>query len=246
MGGQACVFYGAAQVSKDVDLALLAEPANIERLRLALKQLAAERIAVPPFDPALFDRGHANWTEDRPFCLKPLMWRCGPSKMRIVSFGSRCAANSKPCALRKPEKNAPPRKQGESVENCPVTIKRPGAATRHFGGFMRRNTPEWGSEAREFQSHRPGHTCDCPQRSSTIFDPASKAAMMCGRRMRNRSSRKPVRQFPSLTQTSLAAASGALAKKKKSSSLLTTAKSSATACLQTVASPALCKPTSRT
>jgi len=59
MGGQACVFYGAAQVSKDIDLALLAEPANIERLRLALKELAAERIAVPPFDPVLFDRGHA-------------------------------------------------------------------------------------------------------------------------------------------------------------------------------------------
>ncbi len=59
MGGQACVFYGAAQVSKDVDLALLTEPANIERLRLALKELAAERIAVPPFDPALFERGHA-------------------------------------------------------------------------------------------------------------------------------------------------------------------------------------------
>ena len=47
MGGQACVFYGAAQVSKDIDLALPAEPANIERLRLALKELAAERIAVP-------------------------------------------------------------------------------------------------------------------------------------------------------------------------------------------------------
>jgi len=59
MGGQACVFYGAAQVSKDVDLALVSEPANIERLRAALKELAAERIAVPPFDPALFDRGHA-------------------------------------------------------------------------------------------------------------------------------------------------------------------------------------------
>lgn len=59
MGGQACVFYGAAQVSKDVDLALLAEPANLERLRAALKDLAAKRIAVPPFDPALFDRGHA-------------------------------------------------------------------------------------------------------------------------------------------------------------------------------------------
>ncbi len=59
MGGQACVFYGAAQVSKDVDLALLAEPENIERLRTTLNELAAERIAVPPFDPALFERGHA-------------------------------------------------------------------------------------------------------------------------------------------------------------------------------------------
>ena len=59
MGGQACVFYGAAQVSKDVDLALLPEPANIERLRVALKELAAECIAVPPFDPELFERGHA-------------------------------------------------------------------------------------------------------------------------------------------------------------------------------------------
>jgi hypothetical protein len=59
MGGQACVFYGAAQVSKDIDLMLLAEPPNIERLRVALEELAAERIAVPPFDPALFDRGHA-------------------------------------------------------------------------------------------------------------------------------------------------------------------------------------------
>ena len=59
MGGQACVFYGAAQVSKDVDLALLPEPANIQRLRNALRELKAERIAVPPFDPALFERGHA-------------------------------------------------------------------------------------------------------------------------------------------------------------------------------------------
>jgi len=57
MGGQACVFCGAAQVSKDIDLALLAEPAKIKRLRFALKELAAERIAVPPFDPLLFDRG---------------------------------------------------------------------------------------------------------------------------------------------------------------------------------------------
>jgi hypothetical protein len=59
MGGQACVFYGAAQVSKDVDLLLLAEAGNFQRLRRALEQLRAQRIAVPPFDPAALARGHA-------------------------------------------------------------------------------------------------------------------------------------------------------------------------------------------
>jgi hypothetical protein len=59
MGGQACVFYGAAQVSKDVDLLLLAEEDNISRLLAALGQLNARRIAVPRFDSALLARGHA-------------------------------------------------------------------------------------------------------------------------------------------------------------------------------------------
>jgi hypothetical protein len=59
MGGQACVFYGAAQFSKDVDLALLASEENFSRLRNALGELNAQRIAVPPFDPALLARGHA-------------------------------------------------------------------------------------------------------------------------------------------------------------------------------------------
>jgi hypothetical protein len=59
MGGQACVFYGAAQFSKDVDLALLAEEENFARLRAALDELQAVRIAVPRFDPALLARGHA-------------------------------------------------------------------------------------------------------------------------------------------------------------------------------------------
>ena len=59
MGGQACVFYGAAQVSKDVDLILLAERENYDRLRAALKILGARRIAVPRFDPELLARGHA-------------------------------------------------------------------------------------------------------------------------------------------------------------------------------------------
>lgn len=59
MGGQACVFYGAAQFSKDVDLALLAAAENFARLRAALDELKAERIAVPRFDPELLARGHA-------------------------------------------------------------------------------------------------------------------------------------------------------------------------------------------
>jgi len=59
MGGQACVFYGAAQFSKDVDLVLLASPENFSRLLAALAELNARRIAVPPFDPAVLARGHA-------------------------------------------------------------------------------------------------------------------------------------------------------------------------------------------
>jgi hypothetical protein len=59
MGGQACVFYGAAQVSRDVDLVLLAQEENFSRLLTALANLDAKRIAVPRFDPALLERGHA-------------------------------------------------------------------------------------------------------------------------------------------------------------------------------------------
>jgi hypothetical protein len=59
MGGQACVFYGAAQFSKDVDLALLASEENFSRLLAAMAALNAKRIAVPRFDPALLARGHA-------------------------------------------------------------------------------------------------------------------------------------------------------------------------------------------
>ena len=59
MGGQACVFYGAAQVSKDVDLVLPANTGNFQRLETALETLQARRVAVPPFDPAGLARGHA-------------------------------------------------------------------------------------------------------------------------------------------------------------------------------------------
>ena len=59
MGGQACVFYGAAQVSKDIDFILLAGPENFARLHTALAELQARRIAIPRFDPAALARGHA-------------------------------------------------------------------------------------------------------------------------------------------------------------------------------------------
>jgi hypothetical protein len=47
MGGQACILYGAAQFSKDIDFTISAEPANWERLMSALQELQAECIAVP-------------------------------------------------------------------------------------------------------------------------------------------------------------------------------------------------------
>ncbi|MEI6339285.1 MAG: hypothetical protein WCQ57_11990 [Verrucomicrobiota bacterium] len=59
MGGQACVFYGAAQVSKDVDFLILAGEENFSRLFKALEKLQAKRIAVPKFDPKILARGHA-------------------------------------------------------------------------------------------------------------------------------------------------------------------------------------------
>jgi hypothetical protein len=59
MGGQACVFYGAAEFSRDLDLFILAESANLERLKEALSDLEAEPIAVPELTEAHLRRGHA-------------------------------------------------------------------------------------------------------------------------------------------------------------------------------------------
>jgi hypothetical protein len=59
MGGQACVFYGAAQFSRDLDLLILTEPENLELLRAALGELDAQPIAVPSFEVEYLHRGHA-------------------------------------------------------------------------------------------------------------------------------------------------------------------------------------------
>ena len=59
MGGQACVFYGAAEFSRDLDLLILSDADNLGRIRSALGSLDAELIAVPPFEERHLLRGHA-------------------------------------------------------------------------------------------------------------------------------------------------------------------------------------------
>ncbi|MCU0647355.1 MAG: hypothetical protein MUF00_05140 [Gemmatimonadaceae bacterium] len=59
MGGQACVLYGAAEYSRDLDLAVLSGARALPRLATALQALNAKVIAVPPFEKRWLDRGHA-------------------------------------------------------------------------------------------------------------------------------------------------------------------------------------------
>jgi hypothetical protein len=59
MGGQACIFYGAAEFSRDLDLFILADATNLSNLLRAFDALDAEVIAVPPLEPRHLLRGHA-------------------------------------------------------------------------------------------------------------------------------------------------------------------------------------------
>jgi hypothetical protein len=59
MGGQACVHYGAAEFSKDIDMAILCEDANLKLLTATLDQLHAKQIAVPPFKREYLEGGQA-------------------------------------------------------------------------------------------------------------------------------------------------------------------------------------------
>ncbi|MBU3728142.1 MAG: hypothetical protein FGM37_02690 [Phycisphaerales bacterium] len=59
MGGQACVFYGAAEFSRGTDIAIVADSANLARLRRALADLSAECIAIPELTLRHLRRGHA-------------------------------------------------------------------------------------------------------------------------------------------------------------------------------------------
>jgi hypothetical protein len=59
MGGQACILYGAAEFSRDVDLAILASEKNLDRLRQALADLHAEPVYYPPLGQDALKQGHA-------------------------------------------------------------------------------------------------------------------------------------------------------------------------------------------
>ncbi len=59
MGGQACVFYGGAEFSRDCDIVIVADEENLSRLTAALGELKAACILVPPLDWNYLARGHA-------------------------------------------------------------------------------------------------------------------------------------------------------------------------------------------
>jgi len=59
MGGQACILYGGAEFSRDIDFVLHISAENIANLKQAIKELEAECIAVPPFKISYLQKGHA-------------------------------------------------------------------------------------------------------------------------------------------------------------------------------------------
>jgi len=47
MGDRACILYGGAEFSRDIDFAILASDENLAQLKICLDELEAEVIAVP-------------------------------------------------------------------------------------------------------------------------------------------------------------------------------------------------------
>jgi hypothetical protein len=59
MGGQACILYGGAEFSRDIDLSISIHPNNLVAVQKALSQLKAEVIFFPDLDVDALRRGHA-------------------------------------------------------------------------------------------------------------------------------------------------------------------------------------------
>ncbi|HWP38781.1 MAG TPA: hypothetical protein VNL18_14640, partial [Gemmatimonadales bacterium] len=58
LGGQACILYGAAEFSRDLDLLILLSSDNLARFQSLLSDLEAHVVAVPPFSADYLERGH--------------------------------------------------------------------------------------------------------------------------------------------------------------------------------------------
>ncbi|HLG43336.1 MAG TPA: hypothetical protein VI643_08225 [Planctomycetota bacterium] len=59
MGGQACIVYGAAEFSRDIDVAVSVDPANLARLQSALADLGAVQVYFPDLTREALRKGHA-------------------------------------------------------------------------------------------------------------------------------------------------------------------------------------------
>ena len=58
IGGQACILYGAAEFSRDIDLVVMISPENLKDLTTALEELEAERVFYPCLSEDVLLRGH--------------------------------------------------------------------------------------------------------------------------------------------------------------------------------------------
>jgi hypothetical protein len=59
IGGQACILYGAAEFSRDIDFAVMVSPENLNDLQKILEELDAERIFYPALSEEVLLKGHA-------------------------------------------------------------------------------------------------------------------------------------------------------------------------------------------
>jgi hypothetical protein len=90
MGGQACILYGAAEFSRDTDIAVLADQENLGRLQEALASLKAQVVAVPLFEAQYLARGHAVHFECGPESAAPGMRVDVMASMRNVPPFTDC------------------------------------------------------------------------------------------------------------------------------------------------------------
>jgi hypothetical protein len=59
MGGQACILYGGAEFSRDIDLAIPCSVEGLDSIRMVLAELKAEPVYVPSLEPGYLEKGHA-------------------------------------------------------------------------------------------------------------------------------------------------------------------------------------------